>query len=294
MAHLAIIGPGAIGCTMLGWLGRSPAHRVLACARTPFETVTLETPDGVLESRPTVLTAPAAAPFVDWVLVATKTYDTAGAAEWLRRLMGPRTRVAILQNGVEHLARFAGIVDPSALVPVVVDCPAERIAPGRVRQRGPGRMTVPDSDAGRAFAGLFAGTPLEVLTTTDWRSVAWRKLCLNAAGAVNALTLQPARIAQDETVANLMRAIVREAITVGRQEGAQLDDALVDSVIASYRSAPPDSINSLHGDRLAGRPMESDARNGVIVRLGRQHGISTPVNETIVTLLNAIASTAKA
>ncbi|ACB75448.1 2-dehydropantoate 2-reductase [Opitutus terrae] len=293
MAHLAIIGPGAIGCTMLGWLGRSPAHRVFACARTPFETVTLETPDGVLESRPTVLTVPADAPVVDWVLVATKTYDTAGAAEWLRRLTGPRTHVAILQNGVEHLARFAGIVAPGMLLPVVVDCPAERIAPGRVRQRGPGRMTVPDSEVGRAFVALFAGTPLEGLTTSDWRSVAWRKLCLNAAGAVNALTLQPARIAHDEAVANLMRAIVREAILVGRREGATLDDALTETVIASYRSAPPDAINSLHADRLAGRPMEIDARNGVIVRFGRQQRISTPVNETVVTLLNAIASPAK-
>src|SRR5512138_2533103 len=105
MAHLAIIGPGAIGCTMLGWLGRSAAHGVIACARTPFARLTLETPDGVIEARPTVLTAPADAAFVDWVLVATKTYDTGGTAEWLRRLVGPQTRVAILQNGVEHLAR---------------------------------------------------------------------------------------------------------------------------------------------------------------------------------------------
>jgi 2-dehydropantoate 2-reductase len=31
-------------------------------------------------------------------------------------------------------------------------------------------------------------------------------------------------------------------------------------------------------DRLAGRPMEIDARNGVIVRLGEKHGIATPLN----------------
>jgi 2-dehydropantoate 2-reductase len=53
------------------------------------------------------------------------------------------------------------------------------------------------------------------------------------------------------------------------------------------RRSLPDSINSLHADRLAGRSMEIDARNGVIVRLGRRHGIATPVNEMIVALLEA-------
>ena len=32
------------------------------------------------------------------------------------------------------------------------------------------------------------------------------------------------------------------------------------------------------GDRLAGRPMEWDARNGVIARLSEKHGIATPLN----------------
>jgi len=47
------------------------------------------------------------------------------------------------------------------------------------------------------------------------------------------------------------------------------------------------SAGSLHVDRLAGNPMEVDARNGVIVRLGLKHGIPTPMNKVLVTLLAA-------
>ncbi|MNY76046.1 2-dehydropantoate 2-reductase [compost metagenome] len=47
------------------------------------------------------------------------------------------------------------------------------------------------------------------------------------------------------------------------------------------------SGGSLHADRLAGHPMEIDARNGVIVRLGRKHAIPTPMNTVLVTLLTA-------
>ncbi len=48
-------------------------------------------------------------------------------------------------------------------------------------------------------------------------------------------------------------------------------------------------MNSIHADRAAGRPMELDARNGVIVRLGRRHGIATPYNDMAVALLAAMA-----
>jgi 2-dehydropantoate 2-reductase len=41
-------------------------------------------------------------------------------------------------------------------------------------------------------------------------------------------------------------------------------------------------------DRIEGRTMEWDARNGVIVRLGARHGIATPVSEVLVALLSAI------
>jgi 2-dehydropantoate 2-reductase len=57
-------------------------------------------------------------------------------------------------------------------------------------------------------------------------------------------------------------------------------------------AAPADSINSLHADRLAGRPMELDARNGVIVRLGQKHGIPTPANRMAVALIEAMGKTA--
>jgi 2-dehydropantoate 2-reductase len=49
-------------------------------------------------------------------------------------------------------------------------------------------------------------------------------------------------------------------------------------------------MNSLLADRLAGRPMEIEARNGVIVRFGERHGIPTPCNRTIVSLLKAAAA----
>jgi 2-dehydropantoate 2-reductase len=47
-------------------------------------------------------------------------------------------------------------------------------------------------------------------------------------------------------------------------------------------------VNSLLGDRLAGRRMEWDARNAVVARLGRRHGVSAPLNEMAAVILSAV------
>ena len=289
MTRIALIGPGAVGGTVAAWLAQNPGHAVTVCARTPFETLAVETPEGPIKATPRVATSPAGLDAVDWVLVATKTYDTEGAWPWLEALVGPGTRVAILRNGVEHLAPFEGWIDTARLVPAVVDIPAERSAPGRVLQRRNGWIKVPAGAAGEAFAALFAHTPIDVQAVADFTTQAWRKLALNCAGAVNALVLKPAGIARDEGAAEVMRALVRECVAVGRAEGADLADDLPDAVVAGYRAGSPDSVNSLHADRAAGRPMELDARNGVIVRKGAAHGIATPANAMVVALLNAAA-----
>lgn len=223
---------------------------------------------------------------LDGVLVATKAYDVSGAAQWLAHV--PATAwVAVLQNGVEHEERFAPFVARDRIVPVVVACSAERLAPGRMRQRGDARLIVPDEAHGRAFVALFEGTDVRAETTPDFRSAAWRKLCLNAAGAVPAAILATGPIARRPEIAELMGALVRECVLVGRAEGAVLEDAIVDDVVERARGAKPGAMNSLHADRAAGRPLEIDARNGAIVRLGKKHGIATPWNALVVAMLEA-------
>ena len=99
--------------------------------------------------------------------------------------------------------------------------------------------------------------------------------------------MKPTGVIGIDPIPELTRGIVRECVAVGRAEGAKLDDAIIDAVVEGARSAPPDSINSLLADRMAGRQMEIDARNGAVVRFGRKHGIPTPLNEMAVALLVA-------
>lgn len=287
MARVAIVGVGAIGGTLAALLQLARRHEITLCTRRPLRQLTVTMPSGPVRVTARDVTAPEDAGPVDWVIVATKAYDVAGAAEWFPALRGQGAPVAVVQNGVEHRERFAPYLDRARLLPVVIDCPAERLSDGKVRMRGAARMCVEDTPLGRGFGGLFAGGPANIEQVADFTTVAWRKLCVNSVGALNALTCKPAGLLREEAVGRLAVVIVGECVAVGRAEGAQLSESLGEEILARYRAGPPDAVNSMLADRLAGRRMETDARNGAIVRKGEKHGIPTPLNRMVVVLLDA-------
>jgi 2-dehydropantoate 2-reductase len=288
MARIAIVGVGAIGGVTAALLQQAGGHELLLCTRRPMPGLSVDTPDGLVSVRALFVTDPNEASEVDWVIVATKAYDVAGAAKWLERLCSKGAPVAVLQNGVEHRERFAPYVATEKIVPVMVDCPAERQATDRVRQRGVMHLKVADEALGRDFVELFAGTTTDATVVPDFLSVVWRKLCFNSAGVLSALVMQPAGVVRGEAMGDVALQIIRECAAVARAEGAHLEENVADVVLTAQRAAPADSINSMLADRQANRPVEIDARNGVIVRLGRKHGIATPANSMAVALMEAM------
>jgi 2-dehydropantoate 2-reductase len=287
VARIAIVGVGAIGGVTAALLQQAGGHKLLLCTRRLMSGLSVETPNGLVNLDATFVSDPNEAFEVDWVIVATKAYDVAGAAKWLERLCLKSAPVAVLQNGVEHRERFAPYVAMEKILPAMVDCPVERQA-DRVRQRGVMHLKVPDGAMGREFVELFAGTPADVTVVPDFISVVWRKLCFNSAGVLSALLMQPAGVVRGEALGEVALQIIHECAAVARAEGAHLEENVADVVLAAQRAAPSDSVNSMLADRQAGRPVEIDARNGVIVRLGRKHGIPTPANSMAVALMEAM------
>jgi 2-dehydropantoate 2-reductase len=282
---IAVVGVGAIGgvcAAHLALAGRS----VVCCVRTAFDQLVLELDGREQRITARVETESSRVGPVAWVLLATKAHQIDGAAAWLRALIGDATRVAVLQNGVEHVERMAPYIDASRVVPVVVACPATAVAPGHIVQRRAARLTVPDDAGGRAFAELFDGTAVAVERTDDWPTAAWRKLCLNVTGgALAALAGVPLPAVHHPRLAALAQALARECALVARAEGADVSDAFADEVAAQTVATPAGGAPSTLTDRLRGRPLEVDARNGTVVRLAARHGIATPVNARAAELM---------
>jgi 2-dehydropantoate 2-reductase len=289
---VAIVGLGSIGGIAAACLAAAGRHRVIGCTRTPLDHLILEQPDGTIEVPLTALTDPAMVEQpADWVLLVTKTHQTETAAPWLARLCAPGTCVAVLQNGIGHLERVAPLANGATVLPVMVYYNGERLAPDRVRLRQGSNsdFVVANDDAGRAFAQLFANTPLRVELGDDFVTLAWRKLLINAiASPITALTLQRQAVLRRPDVQKLSLALLDEAIAVGRAEGARLADDEAARTLATLFTFAGELGTSMYFDRLAGRTLEVEALTGAIVAAGERHGIATPLNRTLLTLLRAI------
>jgi 2-dehydropantoate 2-reductase len=288
---VAVIGLGAIGGGAAGSLAAAASHDVVACVRQPIARLTLERPEGVVEPPLTVLSDPAQAAPADWVLLCTKAHQTAAAAPWLERLCTPVTFVAVMQNGIDHVARVRPLVKGATVVPVLVYYNGERLAPDRVRLRRAGNFDVvaADDTGGRAYAKLLEGTPLRVLLSEDFATLAWRKLLINAiANPITTLTLQRQAVLRQPDMQELGRAIAEEAVAVARADGAKLADDEAARTLVTLMTFSGELGTSMYFDRLAGRQLEVEALTGAIVAKGERYGIPTPLNRTMLTLLRAI------
>jgi len=122
---------------------------------------------------------------------------------------------------------------------------------------------------------------------SDFITAAWRKLLTNALAGFMALSGRRAGMFRREDVAALSRRYVAECLAVARAEGAHLGDDVADGTVEMFRQAPTDMGTSMLADREAGRPLEWDIRNGVIIRKARAHGLPTPISDVVVPLLAA-------
>jgi 2-dehydropantoate 2-reductase len=77
-------------------------------------------------------------------------------------------------------------------------------------------------------------------------------------------------------------------VAVARAEGANLADDEPARAMATLFTFSGELGTSMYFDRLAGRRLEVEALTGAIVAAGARHGIATPLNTTLLTLLRAI------
>lgn len=286
---IALIGPGAIGCAVAGGFVET-GHAPVIAARQRFDHLHVTHRGGEISAAVEVHTDPAEMAPADVVVLAVKAHQTAAAAPWLDALTTATSTVYVCQNGIEHLDRVAPLVPEGAVVvPVIINLPAIRSAPGVCAVGGRSRLTIPTGLDGGRFTELLGDSYLDVVETDEFANAAWTKLMLNAAlGGVCTLTRTDNRIFENvPALVELAVEVMGEVIEVAAADGVDLDPELPRKVIDGLLSAASGHMASIVVDRLQGAPSEWDARNAVVGRVARRHGIDTPCNDMLTTLIRA-------
>jgi 2-dehydropantoate 2-reductase len=293
-SRVAVIGAGAIGSVLAGAACQA-GNDVTLCVRTPIPSLAVSA-DGAERDVPVRITADprSVTEPADWVLLATKAYQTAGAVHWLEKLAGPETVVVVVQNGVDHTERLAPLHPAGTVLPALTYISARRDAPGRVTHVTGSRVIVPDNPAGAGLAELLAQSPVTVELSADFLTAAWRKLLANvAASPVTALTGRRMDVLGSPGILALMRDLLTEAVAAGAASGARLSSDDVTGTLEFYRRLRPDAGTSMLEDKAAGRPTEYEEITGAVVRAADKHGLAAPLNRAVFALLAAASPAAR-
>jgi 2-dehydropantoate 2-reductase len=300
MNHVAIIGPGAIGCTLAVRLALSRSapqvtlidYRPDRAARLSARPIHLHAPGGDVEARVPVGLAPHEPP--DLVILATKATAAAAAARSAAAWIGKAPLVA-MQNGLGVAREVAEALPGSMVITAVSYQAANVVAEGEINHIANlvtylGYEGRPPDATVRAVADLLARADLPAEARADMTSMVWAKLLINAGiNPVAALAgVRNGQVAARPTLRALAVAMAEEGEAVARAEGVALPyPSAAEAVVEAARQSA-ENRSSMLQDLEAGRTTEIDYINGAIVRLAERHGIPVPANRAATALIKQV------
>ncbi len=302
MAKVAIVGCGAMGSVYAGLMA-SAGHEVHAITLWPDHVAAIREKGLHVTGKSGDRTVPLASASTttdgighcDLVIIATKAFDVESASRAALPLVGPRTVIQTIQNGVGSPERAAEIlpVDQMA-VGVVGGYGASVPEPGHVHHNGLevtwfGKYAHVPDDLFEGAAQVWRSSGFDVQLHDDVKSMVWKKLIMNVAysgtSCVTGLTI--GQIIANPHAWKVARGCSEEAVAVSKALGVEL--GLPDPIehVRHLGGRIPNAKPSMLLDAQAGRHGEIDAINGAISRLGAELGVPTPVNDVVVGLVRA-------
>ncbi|MEO5339990.1 MAG: 2-dehydropantoate 2-reductase [Magnetococcus sp. MYC-9] len=233
--------------------------------------------------------------YPDYILVALKVLKETPTAEIIRPVVGPKTTILLLQNGVEIEDRVADAFPENELLSGLAFVCLSRTAPGHIEHTCYGHLTIGrfpsgPSEAAQQLSRLFetAGTACPV--TDNIALERWKKLVWNAAfNPVSVLGQATTReILSQPHTARLVQRIMREVCEVATACGHPLNDEIVQKNLEATQRMRPYKTSMLL-DYLDGRSMEVEAILGHAIQAAKRHGTPVPCLETVYALMSLIS-----
>ena len=297
------LGAGALGCAIGGTLAAGGTDVTLI---DPFEAHVnainqhgLRMKDGenerVVRVKATTSSRGLAPP--DLIIVLVKSFHTEEAITAALAIVGEHTAVMSLQNGMGHeeiLARVAGashVLAGKTYVGGVMLGPGHIIAGTRGTLTDMGELDGSISARVKAIAAEFERAELPAVVSDNIVGKIWDKLLINVStGAVSAITgLTYGPLYQLPEIEATALAAVGEAMAVARAAGARLSVKTPrDAWTMAAAGLPVEFKTSMLQSLEKGSITEVDFINGAVVRGGQRHGVPTPVNQTLVSLVKGI------
>ncbi|MFI5273917.1 MAG: ketopantoate reductase family protein [Ktedonobacterales bacterium] len=230
---------------------------------------------------------------VDLVLFCVKAYDATEAAEQIRPLIGERTAVLPLLNGIDHIDLLARTVGREHVLGGVAMVTAAITAPGVVTQSGGsgsillGELDDQQSPRVERIAAALTHAGIAATITADIQAAMWDKLVFicGVSGMTALARLPIGTVLATPATREMLAGVFDEVEAVTRARGVALAPDAAGRAMRMAARLEPWARGSMAHDLATGHRMELDALNGAVVRLGRELGVPTPLNFAIAAAL---------
>ncbi|MCF6093575.1 2-dehydropantoate 2-reductase [Microaerobacter geothermalis] len=295
--NIAVIGAGAIGMLLASHFARS--HQVYLITRTKEQADLIKNQGVVLEKNgaeeiifPYVYDQEDTCHIpreISYIFLTVKQFHLSGALEAVKRWKTTNeTMVIAMQNGMGHEEKLASAFPEGGWTMAVTTEGALKTGRNRVKHTGEGitrmEMDLPEENR-LQLEGLFQTSGLSLEWSPDIVETMWKKLLVNC--AINPVTgimeIRNGELLSNPHLLNIMKKIYEEGALVAKKEGYDLSYLWKDITEICRNTFHNES--SMLQDIRSGRKTEIEQINGVIVKKGKQYGVSTPANELMVQLI---------
>jgi len=302
--RIAVIGAGAVGGTYGAALARADTD-VTFVARGAHLRALREHGLRVMSARGDTHIQPCKATdnpgeigVVDVVLFCVKLWDVESAGSAITNIVGPRTAVIPLQNGIDATDRLIPILGRHAVMAGLARISAAIDQPGVIRQTGTlmkiefGELDGQMSERGLAFQALCQRAGFDATLSDRIQTALWEKFVLLAVNSsiASMIRLPFGKLHADTDVMNLFSAAYAEIIAVGRALGASLPADTQARMEQEMRKLPASQLPSMTVDLLRGNRLELPWLAGKVVALGKQLGAPTPLFSVMYAALKLYAN----
>jgi 2-dehydropantoate 2-reductase len=232
---------------------------------------------------------------VDLIINFVKCYHTDAAIRSAMPMATPQTTFLSLQNGWGNAGRIAAIAGKDRVMVGLTYHSGTLMGPGRVKHPGVGPTYVGElngtmSPRLEAAAAALRNAGFEVQTSSRILDEVWKKLALNVCTLPTSALLRFAAndLNQYDGTKALMKGLLAEVVSVAKADGISLDEGERWAAITGLLDRAVGAKASMLQDVEARRRTEIDVINGAIVEAGKRMGVPTPLNDSMVWLVNAM------
>jgi len=299
---IAVLGAGAMGCLFGGLMAEKGLDVVLidvwkdhvdAINRNGLK---IDGHGGDRFIKVKATTDPASLSPVDAIIVMCKATALQTALTNAKNIIGEKTMLMSFQNGIGHEAIMQEIAGKDKVLGGTTTQASNIVGPGHIKNHAALPSWIGEYEGGMSnrvsdLAETFTAYNLETIAATDIKKRKWMKLfALTAIGPLSSvfdlhhtdlyITNKNQKVSR-----NLGKQIILETRAVAKADGVDVTEDECLEMFNKIVDSKQTNKSSMCFDILNKRKTEIEFINGAVAKIGKSHGIKTPMNDLMYNMI---------